>query len=193
MNSGYSDERKSLSVIAIQDALMKLSKYYQEQFLILLSLFSDVQENRITIEDFEQRLVAIDKLELLKLTAGQNIRTSSGIISFGKENQFGDITFRDVAGRDIFNISLNIYNTELKAIANSNLKHPLEGRAKSKLDSPTKETGLPAETLAVTLLFASCDLEPARELTAVLENLGIRVYTIGTTSNLLVSIVIIYP
>jgi hypothetical protein len=45
---------------------------------------------------------------LLRDLAGQTIGTAASTISFGADNELGDVTIRDVAGRDIVHLTINL-------------------------------------------------------------------------------------
>jgi tetratricopeptide (TPR) repeat protein len=48
---------------------------------------------------------------LLLQLAGRSIEATDSVISFGQDSQLGDVTVRDVAGRDVTNFSLSVVNT----------------------------------------------------------------------------------
>lgn len=49
-----------------------------------------------------------DSVRIVQELAGKQLPVDSMLLSFGSGNQYGDITFRDVAGRDIVNIKTGI-------------------------------------------------------------------------------------
>jgi len=48
----------------------------------------------------------------LRILSGQRVRTASSLISFGKENNVGDVFINDVAGGNIIKIHVNIDRTQ---------------------------------------------------------------------------------
>ena len=48
--------------------------------------------------------------QVLQSLIGQQLATGSAVVSFGKEGKFGDVTIRDVAGKDVYNITINFHN-----------------------------------------------------------------------------------
>ncbi|MBX0329920.1 tetratricopeptide repeat protein [Oscillochloris sp. ZM17-4] len=72
-----------------------------DQLSLLTGLLSDISKGQITREDLSQVLADDQRLgELIRALAGRQVRAGGALIDFGSA-QAGDITFGDVAGRDI--------------------------------------------------------------------------------------------
>lgn len=99
---------------ALQEALTKslpaaLDNALSDQLSLLTGLLSDFHKGQLSEEDLTQALTSEAMLsDLLLMLAGQEVAVRNRLISFGSGTQTGDVTFRDVAGNNIFNITLQI-------------------------------------------------------------------------------------
>lgn len=99
-----SDRNEILSAIG-----KALPEQYQARAIFLVDIIDRIINQQLPYS--ETRQIIEDNpsvLAILSMLSGKNINTSQSVVSFGKDSQFGDITIRDVSGRDIINITLNI-------------------------------------------------------------------------------------
>ncbi len=92
---------------ALPDAL---SSALADPLSLLTGLLSDLGKGQIAREDLSQVLADDQRLgELIRTLAGRQVQQADGaLISFGAGAQTGDIRFRDVAGHDIINVTLQV-------------------------------------------------------------------------------------
>jgi hypothetical protein len=82
----------------------------------LAHILADVANEHISHDRAKER-IARDPflLSVIQALAGNQISTSNALLSFGKDAQLGDVTIRDLAGRDVVNFTIHIshHNTTL--------------------------------------------------------------------------------
>jgi len=80
-----------------------------ETFVKLVDLLSALMNNRLTYEQ-AQAVVSRDQNLVLamKELAGKNVSVENSVLSFGDNSQVGDVTVRDMAGRDIVHLTITI-------------------------------------------------------------------------------------
>lgn len=99
---------------ALQEALAEtpsaaLTNALSDQLSLLAGLLSDIRKDQLTREDLTEAFTSEALLsDLLRSLAGQEVPVRDALISFGAGVQTGDIAFRDVAGNNIFNITLQV-------------------------------------------------------------------------------------
>jgi len=80
---------------------------YAHDFAILFAIFPDGEERS---ESIRQYIINNPHLvEVFTSLAGQKITTGNSVLVFGENGQIGDVTLRDVAGRDILTYNFNFY------------------------------------------------------------------------------------
>lgn len=93
----------------IEDAIRKVlpSKYHKE-VPSLAALISSVIEGKLQPQELEQRIRDNIKTQrALSELEGRTLETTHAVVSIGKGSQTGDVTHRDVAGRDFISITVN--------------------------------------------------------------------------------------
>jgi len=77
----------------------------------LMELLIKLSESEISSEDaIHQIIQKPEMVNTFSLLAGKLVYKGSKIVSFGEQAQVGDITVRDIAGGNIYNINLNAAN-----------------------------------------------------------------------------------
>lgn len=139
----------------------KLPSELQPQADTLAQLLIDVSQGSISPKDGEAQLAArADVIELLEALQGQKVETANTTLSFGHNNKFADVSIRDVAGRDIVTLTVNINYSQ----ATSN-KHFLKAATvinKNKLP-------ITVFTIIISLFIVSASLIPTQMQTTPLE------------------------
>lgn len=74
----------------------------------LLQLVGEHQAGRIGATDLSAKIAADPELrDLARQQAGATLERAGKVIDFGAGSQLGDVQIRDVAGRDIINLTVN--------------------------------------------------------------------------------------
>jgi hypothetical protein len=100
------------SVLA-QSLIIALPTRFHDETHNLAEILAEAANGNISQEEAQRRITENSSFQsMFQVLAGKDIESGSGIISFGSNNQLGDIGFRDIAGRDIVNLSINIANPQ---------------------------------------------------------------------------------
>ena len=82
-----------------------------DQLSLITGLLEDIRKDHLGGEDLRQALAADPALaELGKALAGREVRVGSTVVSFGVGSQMGDVRMRDIAGRDLVQLTLHTGN-----------------------------------------------------------------------------------
>lgn len=111
------------SLREIERALVEaLPAELQEEALELAHFLFDLTVNPENTKDVQTKLNNNKKIQgALQVLAGRDIRIDSSLISFGTGSQIGDITIGDVAGGNIYKITVNIQLASSKKRFNSDI------------------------------------------------------------------------
>lgn len=73
---------------------------------VLLGVFVD----EISDNDLERIITSSITLKsLVNKLSGKDLQTSNAVVRFGSGNHFGNISFQDIAGRDLIKVTVNMY------------------------------------------------------------------------------------
>jgi len=93
---------------ALEDALPNNLESYA---LKLAQLFSDAANGVITKEEVKNSINSDPMLTNILLSlAGKEVSTTNALLSFGENTATGDVSIRDLAGRDVINFNIGIAN-----------------------------------------------------------------------------------
>jgi hypothetical protein len=98
---------------AIERSLPDHQKKYSEKLVSFLWDLTRVTSSQSEIKS--ENVLDATLAPLLESLEGQRIRTKATVISFGRENQLGDVRFRDVAGGDIISINFPIASIDVSS------------------------------------------------------------------------------
>lgn len=74
----------------------------------LAKLLSQAANKELSPEEFQEAFINNNEVQaLIKALSGKSISSEDTVISFGSENQFGDVTVRDVAAGNIVHLTMN--------------------------------------------------------------------------------------
>jgi hypothetical protein len=103
-------------VKVLEKALHEVIPSTQENYIpVVAKLLADIANGSVSIEELRDRISSDSNLSsALASLKGNQVQLSDTILSFGAENQVGDVTIRDITGKEPVNITLNIYIQEQK-------------------------------------------------------------------------------
>lgn len=79
----------------------------------LAELLTQAANNDLSPEEFQEAFINNNEVQkLIKALSGKSISSENTVISFGRENQFGDVTVRDVAAGNIIHLTMNSESLE---------------------------------------------------------------------------------
>jgi hypothetical protein len=81
----------------------------QPQIHLLSQIIASIINDQLPWEVAKNQINNDDGLQnMLKHLSGQTVKASESIIAFGTDNQLGDLSFRDVAGNDVYKFTINL-------------------------------------------------------------------------------------
>lgn len=87
----------------------KLEAQHFHHIPLLVRIISDAISHKVPVEAAEKQINSSHELaEAAQRVIGESITTSNAVIAFGSGSQMGELSTRDVAGRDIVNFMINV-------------------------------------------------------------------------------------
>lgn len=104
---------------AIERALQAvLPSDQQTQAQRLATILADAANGLLSQEDARDRIAALpDSASLIASLAGQRIQANHSVLSFGADGQFGNVSIRDIVGRDFIQLHQTIVYQTPVAVA----------------------------------------------------------------------------
>lgn len=134
---------------ALRATLPKELHQYIPKLISTLERNQKSQSESINIDD--NSILKEEIKELLSALAGKQIQTNNAILTFGEGNQFGDITIRDVIGRDSHTHHYHIHLGDVIVKApTSSQKSLSQHKAKTTTPSNSKQANRSKKTPSTT-------------------------------------------
>lgn len=128
----------------IEQALKQaLPSEMQGQVKQLAQIIADRANRRSTTSIATQQLNSSEDIQDAFLhLAGETINASGTVLTFGAGSQMGDISIRDLAGRDVVNFNIHVYSSPLEK---ANSVQEDKGKVLTAIEKPNSSNSQPWE------------------------------------------------
>ena len=90
--------------------------------LLIAELLTNIINKEITTEEAKEVFSSrYEFINIIQYLSGKSLKLNSNLITFGENNQIGDIHIKDIAGRDIYNVVINTTTHSLGDISRDRL------------------------------------------------------------------------